>query len=102
MAIIAQRRHHRRRRLVASSRFIIVVITRPPFTPQTSARGGGGAPETAQYDEAFARPQRAAPADAAALLARDDADVSHVAAFGILKDMAADEAYKADVLALLR
>ena len=38
----------------------------------------------------------------AALLARDDDGVSHVAAFGVLKDMAADDEYKGTVLALLR
>ena len=63
--------------------------------------GGGGAPDAAQFDKAFARLERPAPADAAALLARDDDGVSHVAAFGVLKDMADDDEYKAAVLALL-
>ena len=64
--------------------------------------GGGGAPDAAQFDKAFARLERPAPADAAALLARDDDGVSHVAAFGVLKDMAADDEYKGAVLALIR
>ena len=56
--------------------------------------------EAAQFDQAFARLERPAPADAAALLARDDDGVSHVAAFGVLKDMADDDEYKGAVLAL--
>ena len=65
-----------------------------------AASSGGGTSETAQFDQAFARLERPAPADAAALLARDDDGVSHVAAFGVLKDMADDDEYKGAVLAL--
>ena len=78
------------------------------FEPETLpdlaavASDGACAPDAAQYDEAFARLERLAPADAAALLAREDGGVSHVAAFGVLKDMAANDEYKAAVLALLR
>ena len=77
------------------------------FAPETlpdlqaaAASSSGGTPEAAQFDQAFARLERPAPADAAALLARDDDSVSHVAAFGVLKDMADDDEYKGAVLAL--
>jgi len=74
----------------------------PDLAAAVASGGGGGTPDSAQFDKAFARLERPAPADAAALLARDDGGVSHVAAFGVLKDMAADDEYKGTVLALLR
>ena len=70
--------------------------------PDLAAAEEEGAAAGAQFDAAFERPERPAPADAAALLSRDDAAVSHVAAFGLLKDMAADLNYRAEVLELMR